>query len=239
VSTTLLQVEVRNAAPLLLSEQVPAQADEGARLTFQAEGSDPGAADTLTYAWDFGDGTAQVSGPLATHAYAEDGRYVVTLTLADGDGATLTQRREVLILNLPPVPASVGEQLARVGVPLTLTLQAADAAGEQDPLTWRKEAGPGELLPDGTFRWTPALAGESHTLHARVTDDEGGTAELFVSLRAEASQQPLTEVLDEASRCGCTGGGGSSLLGLLALCVLGRRGAARPPTRPRQGNVAA
>jgi PKD repeat protein len=235
VSTTPVELEVLNAAPILLSEVVPAQGDEGATLAFQAEASDPGTQDALHYTWDFGDGSAPASGPRATHAFPEDGRYRVTLTLDDGDGATTTWSREVVVLNLPPVPTALDVQSARVGEPFTLTLQATDAAGARDPLTWSKEAGPGEVLADGTFRWTPDLPREVHTLHARVTDDEGGTADVFVSLRSEAALPP------EDSGCGCrggAGGGASALLGLLVLRALGRR-SRPPPHRPgHQGAMA-
>lgn len=35
----------------------------------------------VTYAWDFGDGTAQGSGKIVTHTFATQGTYNVTLTL--------------------------------------------------------------------------------------------------------------------------------------------------------------
>lgn len=40
-----------------------------------------------TYDWDFGDGTAHSSSQNPSHEYAEDGTYVVTLTVTDVDGA--------------------------------------------------------------------------------------------------------------------------------------------------------
>ncbi|MEM6394853.1 MAG: cellulose binding domain-containing protein [Bacteroidota bacterium] len=39
----------------------------------------------LTYAWDLGDGN-QTTGELATHTYEEEGNYIVTLTVNDGEG---------------------------------------------------------------------------------------------------------------------------------------------------------
>jgi PKD repeat protein len=40
---------------------------------------------TLTYRWDFGDGH-QANGEIVTHSYAKAGRYVVSLTVRDGNG---------------------------------------------------------------------------------------------------------------------------------------------------------
>jgi PKD repeat protein len=56
---------------------------------FDASGSsDPDG--TLTYLWDFGDGTSSTE-PVVDHAYAADGQYNVVLTVTDDDGAPATQ----------------------------------------------------------------------------------------------------------------------------------------------------
>ena len=46
---------------------------------------DPGDVGIGWRAWDFGDGTTAV-GPAASHRYAADGAYEITLTLATFDG---------------------------------------------------------------------------------------------------------------------------------------------------------
>ena len=45
--------------------------------------------DAVSYAWDFGDGTTSTD-PVATHTYAEDGTYEVTLTITTADGCENT-----------------------------------------------------------------------------------------------------------------------------------------------------
>ncbi len=44
----------------------------------------------ITFSWNFGDGSATASSPTASHAYADAGDYVVTLTVANGAGDSRT-----------------------------------------------------------------------------------------------------------------------------------------------------
>ena len=58
-------------------------------MTFDGTGSsDPDAGDTLTYEWNFGDGSALGTGAEPTHTYTETGTYTVTLTVEDSHGLT-------------------------------------------------------------------------------------------------------------------------------------------------------
>jgi hypothetical protein len=78
-------ITVNNVAPIVM-----AGPDQGAKtgqvVAFSGSFSDPGALDTHTYQWHFGDGTT-ASGSLApTHIFTAAGAFTVTLTVTDKDG---------------------------------------------------------------------------------------------------------------------------------------------------------
>ena len=56
----------------------------GSPIVFDGSGSSDPEAATLTYSWDFGDGSAPGSGVSPSHTYSSAGVYTVTLTVNDG-----------------------------------------------------------------------------------------------------------------------------------------------------------
>ncbi len=59
--------------------------------------------DAFTTAWDFGDGSPEVTGNPAEHAYAAPGVYTVTLTVTDARGAVNQQSADVEIFEYPVI----------------------------------------------------------------------------------------------------------------------------------------
>jgi PKD repeat protein len=75
-----------NHAPVAVAGG-PYAAVVGGTVTFDGSASTDRDGDFLEYEWDFGDGTA-AEGVSPTHSYAHEGRYIVTLTVTDGEGGT-------------------------------------------------------------------------------------------------------------------------------------------------------
>ena len=59
------------------------------RVNFDGSASsDPDAGDTLTYLWDFGDGsTSETTSPTTSHTYTTEETYIATLSVQDDEGA--------------------------------------------------------------------------------------------------------------------------------------------------------
>jgi PKD repeat protein len=74
---------------------LPPQADAGGSvsgkvrrsITFDGTGSSDPDGNIVSYAWEFGDGNTG-TGPRPIHRYADNSKYLVTLTVTDNDGAT-------------------------------------------------------------------------------------------------------------------------------------------------------
>lgn len=118
---------------------------EGDRLTaIQFDGSlswDP-QGDSLTYHWNFGDGST-ATGIAPLHHYAAIGSYTVTLVVNDGQLNSAPASAEVTIVNLAPTAnAGADFSVRRSPTPVTLNGSASsDPEGRLVGYQWRQTAG--------------------------------------------------------------------------------------------------
>ena len=88
--------EAPNQHPWAFFSATPTRGVYPLSVTFDGTASIDYDGTTVSYRWDFGDGTTG-SGPTITHQYATAGRYSVTLTVTDEDGATHSTTQTDLI----------------------------------------------------------------------------------------------------------------------------------------------
>ena len=106
VGSDTVLVTVNNVAPIV-DVGPDKQADEGNLVTFAADVTDPGD-EIFTFTWDFGDGDVVSGGQDSyTHVYKDNGAYVATLTVDDGDGGTDTDTVVVIVHNVAPVVSDI------------------------------------------------------------------------------------------------------------------------------------
>ena len=172
-------VIVNNVAPTVDAgpDQTPI---EGSTVNFAGSFTDPGTQDTHTIEWDFGDGSAPVTGTLTpTHVYPDNSAFVVTLTVTDDDGGVGSDTLNIVVGNAIPVvdagpDATIdeGDTFVSAGSftdpgsdTWTATVDYGDGSGPQ-PLA---------LNPDKTFALDHTYADNGvYTVTVTVTDDDGG-----------------------------------------------------------------
>ncbi len=144
-----------------------------ATVAFDGAASADPDGDALTYAWDFGDGTAPVSGVRVTHTYAAGGNYPVVLTVDDGTGLANASNVSSLTLTINQVPIADpgGDKVVCAGSPVLF-----DGTASADPdgglLRYRWDFGDGTsavgVNPTKTYN-----VGGVYPVLLTVEDDSG------------------------------------------------------------------
>ena len=92
-----------NRAPIAQGTATPPSGVAPLTVNFSGVGSSDPDGDQLSYAWDFGDGSAQQTGQTATHTYADSGSYTARLTVSDGRGRSATKTFAITSAGHEPV----------------------------------------------------------------------------------------------------------------------------------------
>ncbi len=140
---------------------------DGLNLSVSGAGSSDPDGDALTYSWDFGDGTT-ATGLDATHSYATDGNYTVTLSVSDGeldDSTSLNVTISTEEPNQPPVAAFSSSVDA-----LCVSVDgSASSDPDGDALSFAWDFGDGSSATGATAEHCYAASG-SYDLSLEVSD---------------------------------------------------------------------
>jgi PKD repeat protein len=161
-----------NAAADKLSGKAPLA------VNFNAEGSHD-AENSLSYAWDFGDGSDTATGITASHEYTTAGTYQAVLTVTDSAGQSDTEELTIEVAdNQAPVAAAQADVTAGEA-PLTVLFDAGtstDSDGSIVTYSWDFDSDGVEDAEGMTVEHTFTEAGEYHVT-LTVTDDSGAAAQ--------------------------------------------------------------
>lgn len=208
------EIFAANTAPVARVDAVAG--DEGAELVLSAAASSDADGDPLTFVWTFGDGSPEANGVSVRHTYADDGVYVVTVTVSDGS-LTSSASATATVANVAPVVSY--ESSAGFLLPGEVYTGAGSFA---DPGvdSWAVVANYGDESGDQPL----PLSGQAFTLshvysaaglfsgHVTVTDDDGGAGSVAFSVEVRSPQQVLAGMI-------------ATVDSLAALGVLSRRDA--------------
>lgn len=189
--TATASITVNNVAPSVNAGN-DQTVNEGDTVSFSGSFTDPGWLDSHTIEWDFGDGNTATGTLTPTHAYGDNGVYMVTLTVTDDDGGVGTDTLTATVNNVAPLVSidSVEQPNPHFILPhhlLAFTGSFTDP-GWLDTHTATWDFGDGTVVV-GTLteeNEQPDSIGTSRADHAYsepgdymvtliVTDDDGGT----------------------------------------------------------------
>jgi len=172
-------VSITNIAPDL-EISMDSTAGEGTTLSLYAEASDV-EADTVSIAWDFGDGVT-ASGENVSHTWADDGDYTVTVTASDEDGDETIETVIISIHNIAPtLEATASAYNGDEGDSFAFSASTNDVADDTVTVTW--DYGDGDsatglavthtFTDDGTF-----------VVEVIASDEDGGVTseKLFITI---------------------------------------------------------
>ncbi len=189
-TTEVAVISVLNVDPVVEALSVSGTLSEGESLTFNAEASDI-EGDRLTLYWDFGDGeTGERDG--ARHSYVDDGSYVVTLTVDDGDGGVVSETLDLVIANAAPGASLSYAPLynIREGDEVSFTGSSSDD-GAEDVLSFSWDFGDGGSSSEQNPTWSYTQQG-TYEVTLTVTDGDGGTgtatAEIDIANRGPSAE---------------------------------------------------
>jgi PKD repeat protein len=139
-----------NRPPSAVVEANPTSGTSPLAVNFDASSStDPDTGDTLTYLWDFGDGSStQTTTPTTTHTYSTNGAYTASLRVKDNHGA-ISDPDSVRIdagnqAPTPTIDSPSADLLYRVDQQIALSGSASDPED-------------GDQLPEESLEWEVLL----------------------------------------------------------------------------------
>ncbi|MGL5985842.1 MAG: PKD domain-containing protein, partial [Burkholderiales bacterium] len=178
-SSQTISVAARNPGVSLTPANITGR--NGKALTFTANASDPGG-NSLSYNWDFGDGTQLAGGgATASHSYATNGNYVVSVTVDNGKGGTASASGSVQIVDnrAPDAPViNVGEHQP-VGETIPFGVSSSDPDG--DTLTYLWDFGDGQTSSASAPSHAYPVVGQ-YVVRVTVTDEQGASSSAAVTL---------------------------------------------------------
>jgi PKD repeat protein len=184
-----VQVTVPNLPPVASLSVTPASGTAPVTVTASTAASSDVDGTIASSSINFGDGSAPVAGPSASHIYSAAGTYAVTATVTDNLGASSSTSATVLVVavNKPPVAQLALSATSGYG-PMTVS---ASTSGSTDPdgtvVSSTIDFGDSTSAAGPNATHTYSAAG-SYTVLASVTDNSGATSSTSATVTIKAPE---------------------------------------------------
>ena len=153
----------------------------GTEVLFDGSGSYGEADESLTYSWDFGDGSTG-EGPAVSHTYSSGGSYKVVLTVDDGKGTKCSVAVDSAWVTVNTAPSA---DIASVDTVCTGEKVSFDASGtndgDGDKLTYNWDFGDGTVVEGGSSASHSYGQGGDYVVRVEVNDNKGTVCSVDVS----------------------------------------------------------
>lgn len=180
-----------NRAPVAAATITPVSGAVPLDIVFDGAASTDPDGDTITYSWDFGDGTTSTS-ITGTHTYGAVGNYTVSLTVNDGQlnsipfTQSVTVSDTVQVNNAPIASAAVTPSTGNA--PLTVTFDGTgsiDPDGDAIDYSWDFGDGTTSTAKSGTHTYTSA---GNYTVSLVVNDGQLNSLPATIVVTVTGSQ---------------------------------------------------
>ena len=178
-----------NASPRAVATASPLAGPTPLAVRFDGSASADPDGDALTHEWNFGDGSARVTGAIVSHTYSTAGRYTAVLTVRDARGGSGTASVQIDAGNRPPQPTiTAPASTATFSVGQTLTLQGSatdpeDGALPGSRLSWRVTLHHGAH----THPFLAPTSGSTVTIQAPAPEDLAATTTSYLEIELTAT----------------------------------------------------
>lgn len=177
VGTASKTIKVDNVAPAPKIFVDPTNSQEGTPISLTSSVTDPGTADTFTYAWTVKkNGIDYATGANASFSFTPDdnGSYAVSLSATDDDGGVGTASQDIVVANAAPVLSNISVTPGTVneGGAITLSGSISDP-GSADNLELTVNWGDGSAASTTSL---PAGSKSFSLTHTYADDNPTGTS---------------------------------------------------------------
>ncbi|WP_233164448.1 PKD domain-containing protein [Chromobacterium sp. ASV23] len=148
-----------------------------APIAFSASATDPSGL-TLSYIWDFGDGSAPTPGQNVSHTYAKSGSYTVKVTVSNTANQASSFTQSITIVAPNPATPTIQSSATTAAIGQSVTFTANSSDPQNLPLTFSWDFGDGSAGSGATV---------SHTFNKAGTYNVSVTASDTSGLQATAS----------------------------------------------------
>ena len=206
------EIYVKNMAPTILNIMIDENVNEGDELSFNIQYEDvPSDMDNISVQWVFPDEVLQ--GAFVQYTFADDGEFLVSVEVKDGDGGSTMEQKMVIVKNVAPiftefVLPSGGEE----GVAMDFFVSATDPGDDTITYTFDFGDGTSQLITQTGNASHKFASGDSFEIIICARDEDGGE-----TCRTEVIPVALLEQIEDSGLPGFGILGVISALGAITL----------------------